>query len=124
MQLLLILANDLGFLLVVLRFADLLVPGFDLRFQFFDLAGRGAKFFPVRVVLARRAHGVWLRRRFHCPGFDGLLLPQPVLVAANVFANYSRTFKNQRTGNGIVDEFAVVTDQQQRAAILDNQFLE
>jgi hypothetical protein len=57
-------------------------------------------------------------------GRGGLLLAQPVLVAADVLAPLACTLEDQGRGDDVVEEGAVVRDQQQRAPELQQQLFE
>ncbi len=60
------------------------------------------------------ALGIWFR-------FTGRRigpLTKPIVVAANVFL-HSVSFKGDRAGNDVVQEFAVMAYQQQRSRVFD-----
>src|SRR5690606_5375077 len=99
---------------------DLGLQPFDQRRQLFELA----RFLVAELAPGRRRRR-WGRGRWCGPGSDGgggggarrRPLPQPVGVTADVFAEPAVAFQHQGAGDHVVEEVAVVADQQQRALV-------
>ena len=61
---------------------------------------------------------------FHLRGLSDLTLADPILVAAGVFGKASIPLVDDGAGHDIVEEGAVVGDEQERSLVVHKQFLE
>src|SRR5690554_3056920 len=101
----------------LLQFTRFLVAALGARHR-----GRCRRCSPGRRSRRGRPGSSQPGRRSRGPGLRPL--PEPVAVAANVFANVALALHHQGRGHDVVEEVAVVADQQQGALVVGQQLFE
>lgn len=103
----------------------------ELFFEYFDFLGQFLEFELLGVGEAGNACGFIFFARCFCCFFGGWFgggfwfsLGDPVVVAAGVFFDEAVAFEDEGSGGDVVDEFAVVTDEQDGAVVVEEEFFE